>query len=126
MANYVCMYVYRQRILKQLHRGHISSERYKSIARSYVYWPCMDKQIEDFIKKCQNCQQGAKKSVKTNHCSRPITARPLERTAIDYAGPLKNNYYLVITDSFSKYRAIYETPTITSFATIKVMNEYCA
>ena len=46
---------YRQKIIKQLHRGHISPERCKSIAQSYVYWPCMDKQIEDFIKICQTC-----------------------------------------------------------------------
>ena len=107
---------YHQKILKQLHRGHISSERCKS-ARSYVYWSCMDKQIEDFIKKCHNCQQAAKKPVKTNLCSWPITTRPLERIHIDYAGPLKNKYYLVIIDSFYKYPAIYETPIITSFAT---------
>ncbi|XP_037816409.1 uncharacterized protein K02A2.6-like [Lucilia sericata] len=117
---------YRQKILRQLHRGHISAERCKSIARSYVYWPCIDKQIEDFIKKCQNCQQAAKNPVKTDLCSWPITTRPLERLHIDYAGPLKNKYYLVSIDPFSKYPAIYETPTITSFATIKIMNDYCA
>ena len=38
--------LYQHRILKQLHREHISSERSKSIARSYVYWPYIDKDIE--------------------------------------------------------------------------------
>ncbi|XP_037821229.1 uncharacterized protein K02A2.6-like [Lucilia sericata] len=53
--------LYRKRILRQLHRGHFAIERCKSLARSYVYWPNIDKDIEEFVKKCDKCQLAAKK-----------------------------------------------------------------
>lgn len=80
---------YRQKILKQLHKGHLSAERCKSIARSYVL---IDRQIEDYVRQCQNCQHAAKNPVRTDLCSWPITSRPLERIHIDYAGPVKSYY----------------------------------
>ncbi|XP_058975615.1 uncharacterized protein K02A2.6-like [Musca domestica] len=117
---------YQRQILQQLHRGHLSAERSKAIARSYVYWPNIDKQIEDFVRKCKNCQHAAKSPVKTNLCPWPLTSHPLERIHIDYAGPEKGKYYLLIIDSYSKYPVIYETTTTTTYATLKMLNEYCA
>ncbi|XP_058985848.1 uncharacterized protein K02A2.6-like [Musca domestica] len=117
---------YQRQILQQLHRGHLSAEHSKAIARSYVYWPNIDKQIEDFVRKCKNCQHAAKSPVKTNLCPWPLTSHPLERIHIDYAGPEKGKYYLLIIDSYSKYPVIYETTTTTTYATLKMLNEYCA
>lgn len=115
-----------RKILSQLHRGHIGVERSKQIARSYVYWPNIDKDIEDYNRKCNNCQLGAKSPVKTDLCSWPTATRSLERLHIDYAGPVKGKYYLVMVDAHSKYPAIYETTSITTFATVKLLNEFCS
>ena len=41
---------FRNRILKQFHSGHPGISRMKSIARSYVYWPSMDTDIESWLK----------------------------------------------------------------------------
>ncbi|XP_041785529.1 uncharacterized protein K02A2.6-like [Anopheles merus] len=38
-----------QRCLKQLHEGHPGIQRMKSIARSYVYWPSIDRDVVDYV-----------------------------------------------------------------------------
>ena len=95
-------------------------------ARSYVYWPNIDKAIENYNSLCNSCQLGAKSPVKTDLCFWPTATRTLERLHIDYAGPVKGKYYLVIVDAYSKYPGIYETNSITTFTTEKLLTEFCS
>ena len=44
-------------VLKELHQDHPGSLQMKSLARSYVWWPGMDKDIENTAKSCVSCQQ---------------------------------------------------------------------
>ena len=46
----------RKSILQQLHEGHPSMSRMKSLARMYVWWHGMDREIEDLVKTCHQCQ----------------------------------------------------------------------
>ena len=48
--------------LKDFHTGHIGSNRMKSLMRSFVYWPIMDKDIENAVKLCKGCTLAAKAS----------------------------------------------------------------
>ena len=57
--------IFQKKILQQFHRGHPGICRMKSIARSYVYWPGIDKEIEDFVKSCSPCAITAKTPTKT-------------------------------------------------------------
>ena len=43
-------------VLKDLHKDHPGTSRIKSNARSYFWWPGLDKQIEELAKACQPCQ----------------------------------------------------------------------
>ncbi|XP_062714282.1 uncharacterized protein K02A2.6-like [Aedes albopictus] len=45
-----------QRILKQLHRGHPGMECMKTVARSLVYWPRIDDDIADYVKRKNGVQ----------------------------------------------------------------------
>lgn len=44
--------LYRKRILRRLHHGHPGIVRMKSLSRSFVYWPGIDREIEEFVKQC--------------------------------------------------------------------------
>lgn len=48
---------HRSRVLTSLHEGHLGVVKMKSLARSYVWWPGMDSQIENLAKSCTGCQQ---------------------------------------------------------------------
>ena len=47
----------RATVLKELHEMHQGVNKMKYLARSYVWWPKMDYEIEEMVKKCQICQE---------------------------------------------------------------------
>ncbi|KAL5489158.1 hypothetical protein EMCRGX_G018218 [Ephydatia muelleri] len=42
----------RQQVLAELHESHPGINKMKGLARGYVWWPNMDKEIEDVVKQC--------------------------------------------------------------------------
>lgn len=118
--------VYHNQIIKQLHQGHTGQTRMKELARSYVYWPNIDKQIEDFVRNCAQCASTAKSPVKIPLAPWPTTAGPWQRIHIDYAGPVNDWYYLVVVDSNSKWPEVVSTKTITTSFTIDALDDIFA
>ena len=47
----------RSRTIEQLHESHPGICRMKSLARSYVWWPGMDWELEAKVRACEVCQQ---------------------------------------------------------------------
>ena len=114
--------VLRRKILKEFHTGHPGISRMKSLIRSFVYWPGMDKEVENCVKVCKGCQSAARDPpVKTS--AWPKTDIPWSRLHIDYAGPLNGFFYLILVDSFSKWPEIVKTRHPTSRNTINALNE---
>ena len=44
-------------VLKELHTSHPGIVRMKSLARIHVWWPGVDKDIEDMVNCCEACQE---------------------------------------------------------------------
>ena len=49
--------IIRQEILQELHHNHPSISRMMSLARGHVWWPSIDKDIEDCVHGCTACQE---------------------------------------------------------------------
>ena len=47
----------RKQVLEELHTGHLGVVKMKAMARSYVWWPGLDAQIEEKCKMCVSCQR---------------------------------------------------------------------
>ena len=45
----------RPEMLKKIHYNHLGMEKCKSRAREILYWPLMNKEIEDMISSCYIC-----------------------------------------------------------------------
>ena len=43
-------------VVEELHAGHQGISRMKSLARSFVWWPKLDADLEDTAKRCEICQ----------------------------------------------------------------------
>ena len=111
------------RVLKQFHSGHQGINRMKALARSYVYWPNIDTQLEHLVNNCTKCQLAAKAPRKNTLCSWPIPDSPWTRIHVDFAGPIKGHQYLILVDSFSKWPEIFQMKYITSENTILKLQE---
>ena len=48
---------YQADMLEELHTGHPGIVRMKELARSYLWWPNVDIQIEQMVRNCASCQQ---------------------------------------------------------------------
>ncbi|KAK6762496.1 hypothetical protein RB195_023283 [Necator americanus] len=53
-------------VLKPLHEGHPGMTRMKVLARGYVYWTKINKDIEEAVRHSRNCQEAAKMPKKTS------------------------------------------------------------
>lgn len=46
---------FRNKLLKMLHVNHSGIVKMKQLARRTVYWPGLNKEIEDFVRQCDTC-----------------------------------------------------------------------
>ena len=110
-----------KRALQMLHEAHPGAARMKTLARSYLCWPGMDREIEDHIKNCTTYQTTRKDPPVTPLHPWGWSERPWTRVHIDYAGPLEGKMFLLIADAHSKWLEAHITNTATSSATIELL-----
>lgn len=109
--------------VKQSHRGHPGIVRMKAIARSYIYWPQIDKDIEDYVKRCSPCSTAGKGLTKTLLESWPAPSNPWSRIHLDFTDPVDDMYFLVVVDPKTKCPEVFASRKITSKTTIKFLNQ---
>ena len=113
----------RDKILQELHEGHQGMVRMKALARSYVWWPGLDAEIELHVKDCATCQiqKKAPSSAPLHPWEWP--GQPWHRIHIDYAGPIGGKWILVIVDAHSKFIDAHVVTTATSATTINKLRQ---
>ncbi|XP_062865163.1 uncharacterized protein K02A2.6-like [Trichomycterus rosablanca] len=111
----------RTRVLKNLHEGHLGTVKMKSLARGYVWWPGIDRQIEDITKTCPGCHsvQNAPPQAPLHPWEWPST--PWQRVHIDFAGPFMNSMFLIAVDAHSKWPEVMRMKSTTTEKTISVL-----
>ena len=103
-------------MLEELHTAHLGIVRMKSKARSHVWWPGLDADIESLIKSCLDCQ-----SIRN---TAPLhlwlwPTKPWRRIHVGFAGPFLNHMYLLVVDAHSKWPEIIEMSSTTASRTIE-------
>ncbi|RXN16207.1 putative protein K02A2.6-like protein [Labeo rohita] len=111
----------RKRVLEELHTGHPGIVRMKAIARSYVWWPGLDADIELQVKMCQSCQQIQKMPSQAPLHPWEWPSKPWERIHVDFAGPCEGHMYLVVVDAHSKWPEVQVMTSATAEKTIEVL-----
>ena len=79
----------REAVLAQVHEGHQGMVRTKSLARMYVWWPGMDRDIDRLVRQCWPCQQTKAQPPEAPLHSSSWSSRPWDRLHLDYAGPVE-------------------------------------
>ena len=112
----------RKWVLQMIHSTHIGIVGMKSLARSYVYWPGIDTDIEEMVKSCSACGRFGKSLPKMIDHPWTRPTEPFHRVHIDFCGPFMNSMWLILQDAFSKWPEVVRMNNdITSAATIKVL-----
>ena len=95
----------RTRLLLLAHESHMGISKTKSRLRRTYWWPSMDRDAEDLIRKCFCCRQVPRDSpVQVTEWN----TRPWNHLALDIAGPKQDStgkpfYLIAIVDNHSKY-----------------------
>ena len=108
----------RNPLIEELHRDHPGMVRMKAIARSYLWWPGLDKDLENRVKSCESCQ-----AVRKNPAPAPLhpwlwPTKPWKRIHFDFAGPFQGRMFFIVVDADSKWTEVIEIPSITAQRTI--------
>ena len=111
----------RSEALENLHLVHQGMSRTKQLARSYLWWPGIDKDIENLINACSACQLQSKMPPAAPVHPWCPTQKPWSRIHIDHAGPFLGKLFLVIVDSYSKWVDIAIVPSTSAKHNIKVL-----
>ena len=93
--------VLRGRLLNELHWEHPGVCSMKAIARSFMWWPGLDGEIELVVKSCTVCQNVRSLPPKFPLHPWKWPSRPFQRVHVDFCQKGKD-YFLVLIDSHSK------------------------
>jgi hypothetical protein len=112
--------------LAEIHSAHIGIVKMKNLARSYIWWPGIDRDLEATAKQCSQCQESQKNPALAPLHPWCYPNKPWERIHVDFAGPLHNQMFLIVVDAYSKWPEVIQMKSTTSEKTIKVLRDLFA
>ena len=113
-------------VLNLLHSTHPGIVRIQSLARSYVFWPGIDKDIEQLVKQCSGCQKQQNEPEKAFLHPWEWPTSPWERVHVNFLGPFMNRMFFVMIDAHSKWPEVFVMKSTTSEKTISVIRSVFA
>lgn len=113
----------RGHVLNELHVGHMGIVKMKCMARSYVWWPGIDADIERTGQECVTCAAEATAPPRAPPQPWPFPAEPWTRLHIDFLGPFHGRSFLVLIDATSKWIEAFHMTKTTAIEVIRVLRE---
>ena len=89
----------------------------KALARSVVWWPKMNSDIEAKVSECSACQEHHKSPSAALLHPWDWLNRPWARLHVDHAGPFLGKTFLVLADAHSKWLEVTPVASTSSQAT---------
>ena len=115
----------RNSLLSELHSNHIGVNKMKSLARSYVWWPNIDADIEAITKTCESCLLNANSPAPAPLHPWMVPKQPWERVHIDHAF-WGNKVMLVAIDVYSKWPEVHVVNSTSAKQTIEKLQSVFA
>ena len=110
-----------QRILEELHVGHPGMSKMKALARTVIWWPKLDCEIEEMVRCCNECEMTRSMPPVAPLNTLPWPVKPWSRIHIDFVGPFLNYMFLIVIDAGSKWIEAFPMSTSASKATIQCL-----
>ena len=116
----------RRAVLIELHTSHPGMVRMKSLARLHIWWPSIDKDIEQMVRECLSCQRVRNNPPTTLLHPWSWPEGPWKRIHVDFAGPFYGSMYMVVVDAHSKWLEVFPMSTTTTEKTLEVLRNLFA
>ncbi len=115
----------RSKMLKKIHEGHLGIEKCRRRGRESMYWPGLNKVVEEMVKNCPSCLKfGSQKAAEPLN-PHEVPNRPWQRVGSDIF-TYRNKDYLVITDYYSFYPEVVNLTSTSTKAVIQGMKSVFA
>ena len=109
----------RNQILDLAHEGHQGIVKCKSRLREKVWWPGIDKDVENYVKNCKSCLLMSRDNRPEPLNPTPLPDRPWQHIGVDICGPLPSGESLLVAvDYYSRW---FEVGILYSTATNKII-----
>lgn len=115
----------RASLMDELHLTHPGIVKMKLLARSYFWWPAIDKDLEKKSKLCNSCQETPKQPCPTRMHPWEFPDHPWIRIYVDYAA-IQGQDVLIVVDAFSKWIEAVRVANATTTSTIIVLRRLFA
>ncbi|KAL5509351.1 hypothetical protein EMCRGX_G004709 [Ephydatia muelleri] len=116
----------RQAVIRMLHEGHPGICRMKSLARSVVWWPGVDADLEAKVSTCEACQANRKSPPKAPLHPWEWPSKPWSRLHVDFAGPFQGKTLFVLVNAHSKWLEASVVASTSSEQAIKALRRVFA
>ena len=113
----------RDALLRELHDTHPGIVKMKALARSYLWWPGLDMEIERHVKDCNTCQIYSRQPPVAPLHPWEWPGRTWHRIHIDYAGPFEGRMLLIIVDAHSKFIDAHIVSSATTSVTLTKLRQ---
>lgn len=110
----------RQTVLEHLHENHPGISGMKALARSLIWFPGLDKDIENLVNSCAVCQSVRSRPPQDRHVQWPSPSRAWSRVHIDHFF-VDQKTCLIAVDALSKYIEVEVVSTTSVKETIDAL-----
>ncbi len=110
----------RQQMLALIHESHFGMEKCKQRARELMYWPGINRDIENVVSQCEICEKFRRSNTKEPLQPHAVPDRPFEKVGVDIM-EFGNLNYLVVMDYYSKWIEVSELVNKTATEVINAL-----
>lgn len=110
----------RGEMLKTLHSSHMGMVYTKHRARDIMFWPGMNRSIEELIKRCSTCLEYRNRPPKEPLKSHPVPELPWSNVSSDLF-TLHGHNYIVLVDAYSGFIEVEELSDTSAKSVIRMI-----
>lgn len=109
-------------VIKTAHEGHIGIAKTKALLREHVWFPNLNKKVEDSVNKCLACQATVKQDKRQEIHHSELPPEPWNYIALDFFGPICNIYLLLIICLYSRFLVVEKVNSTAYTSVIPKLN----